>query len=175
MDLILSDIHPYNASYFNAAQEQQGLPVFIAKSGRFTGRRNITIEHPIEGTGAPFAQVEIHYSLFGNSDTVVVRGRQIQILGHKLGWKSVEFIAVDGRVYKWKLDSVFGRDMHLEVQGQEVAKLDGGSRHLFSDNEPPILRVYPEGLPVLEDIVTALAYVTKRREMSKEASRAAAS
>lgn len=87
MDLILSDSHPYNALYFNTVQGNQGLPVFIAKSGHFSGRRHVTIEHPTEGAGAPFARVDIHFSLFGNSDTVVVRGRQIQILGHGLGWK----------------------------------------------------------------------------------------
>lgn len=213
MDLILSDFHPYDTSYSRAtrgASPNPGPPIFIAKTGHFTGRKHVSIEHLEEG--AIIAEIDVHFSLFGNSDTVIIRGRELRIVDHSMGWtwvpmlalstrswcvarvyRSVEFIAADGRVYKWELDSIFGRDMdvstlltfdrtktayrfllstQLEVEGRQVAIYDGGSRHLFSDNESPVLRIFPEVLHVLEDIVSTLAYATKRRELHKEASRA---
>ncbi|KAE9409750.1 hypothetical protein BT96DRAFT_984788 [Gymnopus androsaceus JB14] len=173
MDLILSDFHPYDTSYSRAtrgASPNPGPPIFIAKTGHFTGRKHVSIEHLEEG--AIIAEIDVHFSLFGNSDTVIIRGRELRIVDHSMGWTSVEFIAADGRVYKWELDSIFGRDMDLEVEGRQVAIYDGGSRHLFSDNESPVLRIFPEVLHVLEDIVSTLAYATKRRELHKEASRA---
>ncbi|KAE9409755.1 hypothetical protein BT96DRAFT_984793 [Gymnopus androsaceus JB14] len=95
MDLILPTFHPYDASYFNAAQganPNQGFPIFIARTWHFTDRKHITIEHPGEGGygGAetpPFAEINVHFGLIGDSDTAVVRGREVRIIDHGFGWK----------------------------------------------------------------------------------------
>lgn len=59
----------------------------------------------------------------------------------------------------------------LEVEGRTAALYKEGSKHLFSANKPHTLRIYPEVLPIIEDIVTMLAYVTKRRDMSRQSRR----
>ncbi|KAE9409754.1 hypothetical protein BT96DRAFT_1012674 [Gymnopus androsaceus JB14] len=176
MDLVLSSVHPYNTTYSTIQGVNHGPPIFIAKSGRFMGKRHVTIEHLVNGFAGsdPFAEIKLHFSLFGNSDEVLVRGRQIQVLDHGWGWKSVKFAAVDGRIYKWKLDGMRDRHANLEVEGRVAAVYDGGSMHLFSANEPPTLRIYPEGLAFVEDIITTLAYIVKRRDVTKAAAAAAA-
>lgn len=101
--------------------------------------------------------------------------------------RSVKFTAVDGREYKWELHGIL--DGHakvsqistalknsynltsltqLEVEGRTAAVYDRGSKHLFSANEPPTLRIYPEALSSVEDIITMLAYLVKRRDVTSE-------
>lgn len=102
--------------------------------------------------------------------------------------RSVKFTAVDGREYKWELHGIL--DGHakvsqifnsfekliyklasltqLEVEGRTAAVYDRGSKHLFSANEPPTLRIYPEALSSVEDIITMLAYLVKRRDVASE-------
>ena len=93
MDLILSDIYPYSATYFSAQGANPGPLIFIARTGQgFIDRKDITIEHiggegsegGVSNAGAPFAEINLHSILFGG-DNVTIRGREVQILDH--GWK----------------------------------------------------------------------------------------
>ncbi|KAE9393636.1 hypothetical protein BT96DRAFT_923924 [Gymnopus androsaceus JB14] len=169
MDLVLSSIHPYKATYSTIQGGNQGPPLFIAKTEHWWKDGHITIEHLVGEGSDPFAEIKLHNSLMGKpDDSVTVRGRQIQILDHGWTWKSVKFAAADGRIYKWKLEGMLDRHANLEVEGRIAAVYDRGSKHLFSANEPPTLRIYPEGLSFVEDIVTTLAYITKRRDKTSE-------
>lgn len=85
MDLILSDVCPYSATYFSA-DTTPAHAFFISSTGLFTN--HITVEHTGDrgSASAAFAEVSIHSIMFGG-DNVTVRGREIQILDHSFSWK----------------------------------------------------------------------------------------
>ncbi|KAJ3748279.1 hypothetical protein EV360DRAFT_76231 [Lentinula raphanica] len=128
MEFTLSDIHPYDSTFSITTQNGSMNPMFIAG--------------------------EVHLNRLAG-DQVFVRGREMYIVDHGLAWRSLDFIASNGRTYKW--DASGTHDFNLEThQGQVIAAFDGGHRHLFSSNEQATLIIHNPGELALEDIITTL-------------------
>ncbi|KAJ3728400.1 hypothetical protein C8R42DRAFT_262992 [Lentinula raphanica] len=173
MEFTLSDFHPSKSTFYLVTQNGSTEPMFIASMGHgLTGRRHTTIHQVGQGVDANGPSVgDIHLKMLGG-DRVVVRGSEMRIVDHGFSWKSIKFIASNGQIYKWKASGT--RNFNLEThQGQMIAVFAGGHRHLFSSNEQATLRIYNPRELALEDIITTLVYVTRRREVTK-ASEAAA-
>ncbi|KAJ3833647.1 hypothetical protein F5878DRAFT_398325 [Lentinula raphanica] len=149
MEFTLSDIHPYDSTFSITTQNGSMNPMFIAADSN---------DH-VPPVG------EVHLNRLAG-DQVFVRGREMNIVDHGLAWRSLDFIASNGRTYKW--DASGTHDFNLEThQGQVIAAFDGGHRHLFSSNEQATLIIHNPGELALEDIITTLVYVTRRREVTK--------
>ncbi|KAJ3728398.1 hypothetical protein C8R42DRAFT_262843 [Lentinula raphanica] len=169
MEFTLSDIHPYDSTFSITTQNGSMNPMFIAGMGHgLTGRMHVTIYRVGDAADSndhvpPVGEVRLN-RLAG--DQVFVRGREMNIVDHGLAWRSLDFIASNGRTYKW--DASGTHDFNLEThQGQVIAAFDGGHRHLFSSNEQATLIIHNPGELALEDIITTLVYVTRRREVTK--------
>ncbi|KAJ3985421.1 hypothetical protein F5890DRAFT_1564922 [Lentinula detonsa] len=172
MEFTLSDLSPYNSTFSISTHNGTSDPMFIASTGHgLTGRKNTTIHRVGYGIDSKVLSGEIHLNIIAG-DRVSVRGREMKIIDHGLAWKSIEFIASNGQVYRWKAAGT--RDFNLESQqSQVIAVFSGGSKHLFSPNKQATLSIYkPEELAV-EDIITTIVYVTRRRDVSKAAAAAA--
>ncbi|KAF9067582.1 hypothetical protein BDP27DRAFT_904803 [Rhodocollybia butyracea] len=175
MDLILSDHHPWTSVYSIASGEKSGTPIFMTDTGRGI-RKHITIRGSLGASGGmnemgvPFAEIDLR-GLF-SSDVVTLRGRELRVVNRGFMWRSLEFEASDGRQYKWKVEG--RRNFHLTLEGRLIALFSSGSNSIFSSKEPATFSIYPEGLPVVEDIITTLVYVTRRRKMAQDSAASAA-
>ncbi|KAF9067584.1 hypothetical protein BDP27DRAFT_1328628 [Rhodocollybia butyracea] len=157
MDLILSDHHPWTSIYSTTSGEKSGTPIFMTDTGK--GNKKHTIIRGSLGApggmnemGIPIAEIDFR-GLF-SSDVLTLRGDELRVVNRGFMWRSLEFEASDGR--------------QLMFEDRLIALFSGGSNSIFSTKEPATFLIYPEGLPVVEDIITTLVYVTRRRRMAQD-------
>ncbi|KAK7437106.1 hypothetical protein VKT23_018732 [Stygiomarasmius scandens] len=115
-------------------------------------------------------------------DTVDVRGHTLHLYRTSFWSSSEAFIASDGRSYKWKLPSVTVNHVHayasdnlmivfIQLYSLEnghskdmIAHYDNGSYGIFSRRRLPKLFIKPQGLCIVDEIVTTLVYMLRLQE-----------
>ncbi|KAF5353117.1 hypothetical protein D9758_008786 [Tetrapyrgos nigripes] len=170
MNFSLDHHNPLKSTF---TSEQDGVPLY--KVDKHSSHIEIYKLVP-SSNGSPqytlMTQIELHSF---HSDKVVLWGKEIRPLDVS-GWTgSLTFPGVDGLPYKWKSD---GSDYRLRNDSNklETAFFDHGHDSLFSKSRDrlPVLRVHPDGLKILDQIIATFVYLVKHESDSQTSATAGA-
>ncbi|THV06882.1 hypothetical protein K435DRAFT_415910 [Dendrothele bispora CBS 962.96] len=166
MELTLSERRVTNTIFFGP----NGSTAYFTKTRlRLFGNRKTKLYKGIDHVGT----IQLHP---WSADVVEVHGHPVS--PHKAHWgtTSEEFVASDGRAYKWQT-SFRGKQFTLypkDHSNQTIARYDNGSHGVFSRSRPATLSIQPQGMNIADDIVVTFIYMIKRRDRRRAGGAAAA-
>ncbi|KAK7471933.1 hypothetical protein VKT23_000039 [Stygiomarasmius scandens] len=165
MDFALDHHNPLKSTYTST---YDGVPLY--KVDKHSS--HIEVYKLVNRQYALMTQIELHTF---HSDKVSLWGRDIRPMDISSWSGSLQFPGFDGLPYKWKID---GSDFRLrnDTSKLEVAYFDHGHEGLFSSshNRLPVLRIHPDGLKILDEIIATFVYMAKRTVDSNNAAAAGA-
>ncbi|KAJ8093666.1 hypothetical protein PM082_023458 [Marasmius tenuissimus] len=167
MDLILADPDPWNTTF----ALPDGQPIYHVETNIGFLSRDSTFVKKISGRNAADMSIIDSQSSWGEN---LVRVWGKNVAPHREGFISTSevFTASDGKSYKWKND--WDIMTLTSPDGSYVASFDPGSSGLFSKYSPAVLRVHPQAVHIVDEIVATWIYMqqkkrTRRRRRNRRA------
>ncbi|KAF7981051.1 hypothetical protein HWV62_35512 [Athelia sp. TMB] len=117
----------------------------------------------------------IEWHAFGSAK-IQCNGRRIETVGGGMFSHSQSFQAADGVEYKWKEVGKTNVLVAKKHSSTAVATFQRGNVGIFSSHRPSALSVAPQGMRILDDVVTtAMWFEEKRNRRQKQSNNAAIS
>lgn len=105
---------------------------------------------------------------------ITCRGQQIHMESPGIFTQSKVYKAPDGLSYKWKIDGepILRKD---DASKELVAAYSPKSSIFSRDNRPGMVKVAPDGIAILDELVITFVYFEKKRRDSRQAAAISAS
>ncbi|EIW74411.1 hypothetical protein CONPUDRAFT_170135 [Coniophora puteana RWD-64-598 SS2] len=82
------------------------------------------------------------------------------------------FNGPDGREYEWKMcDNLTSCELRTAPDKHTIARSHREHFHFFSDNEPPMLEIFPDGYHMVDAIVMTFVFVDHLRREKRQSQR----